>query len=238
MEPNDTLLTATPTNIDAGEKGEFTFNGEIGDNPDVDTSGDVDLYTLELSAGTGVTFDLNTNNSDSFFDSILRVFDAEGNELAVNDDAGNGSFIGFLPPADGTYYVGVSGFSNFEYDPEVAGSGSSNNSTGSYELIVTTSDFEAGGFIGAAQLLKDIRPGNSPYGYGGDYPASSNASDFTEFNGQLFFTANDGTTGNELWVTDGTAEGTQLLKDIRPGEGPYGSSSNASDFTEFNGQLF
>ena len=54
------------------------------------------------------------------------------------------------------------------------------------------------------------------------------------FDGQLFFTASDGTTGNELWVSDGTAEGTQRLVDINPG----GSGSNASNFTEFDGQLF
>ena len=31
------------------------------------------------------------------------------------------------------------------------------------------------------------------------------------------FIANDGVSGNELWVTDGTAAGTSLFKDINPG---------------------
>jgi len=35
--------------------------------------------------------------------------------------------------------------------------------------------------------------------------------------GKWFFTANDGTTGRELWITDGTPAGTMLLKDIYPG---------------------
>ena len=36
-------------------------------------------------------------------------------------------------------------------------------------------------------------------------------------NGTLYFAANDGTTGSELWKSDGTAAGTVLVKDIYPG---------------------
>ena len=35
--------------------------------------------------------------------------------------------------------------------------------------------------------------------------------------GRLVFVAYDGTTGHELWVTDGTTVGTTLLKEINPG---------------------
>ena len=37
---------------------------------------------------------------------------------------------------------------------------------------------------------------------------------------RLFFAADDGTHGDELWNSDGTAEGTVLVKDIRPGATP------------------
>jgi ELWxxDGT repeat protein len=37
----------------------------------------------------------------------------------------------------------------------------------------------------------------------------------------MLFVANDGTTGEEIWTTDGTEAGTQLLQDINPG--PLGS---------------
>jgi len=39
----------------------------------------------------------------------------------------------------------------------------------------------------------------------------------TNVGGTLFFSATDGTTGTELWKSDGTPEGTVLVEDIRPG---------------------
>jgi ELWxxDGT repeat protein len=50
----------------------------------------------------------------------------------------------------------------------------------------------------------------------------------------VFFQADDGTNGNELWKTDGTSEGTMLLRDINPGV----SGSIPSRLTTFNGKLF
>ena len=238
MESNDTLLTATQTSINAGEFGEFTFSGVIGDNPDTGDADDVDLYTLELAENTRVTFDIDTNNSEPFFNSILRVFDSEGNELGANDDSNRAdSFIGFQSPAAGTYYVGVSGFSNFDYNPSVIGSGTNFSSIGNYDLTITTLESTTSGFTGGAKLLKDINPSDDSYG--NYYYSGSNISNLTEFDGQLLFTANDGVTGNELWVSDGTADGTQLLKDINTPDSPYGDfpSSYASNFTELDGQL-
>src|SRR5262249_36547224 len=61
-------------------------------------------------------------------------------------------------------------------------------------------------------LVKDINPGG-----GHSFPG-----DFTVAGGTLFFTAIDGpdngtTNGRELWKTDGTPGGTQLVEDINPG---------------------
>jgi ELWxxDGT repeat protein len=48
-------------------------------------------------------------------------------------------------------------------------------------------------------------------------PASSSPSQITVVGGRAFFVADDGVTGNELWVTDGT--GTFLVADIEAGSG-------------------
>ncbi len=42
-------------------------------------------------------------------------------------------------------------------------------------------------------------------------------SHITHVNGTVYFAADDGKHGRELWRSDGTAEGTVLVKDLRPG---------------------
>ncbi|MEL7007649.1 MAG: ELWxxDGT repeat protein, partial [Cyanobacteria bacterium J06588_4] len=46
------------------------------------------------------------------------------------------------------------------------------------------------------------------------------------FDDQLYFAADDGENGRELFVSDGTAEGTQLVADLNPGEDNYGTRSS------------
>jgi len=62
----------------------------------------------------------------------------------------------------------------------------------------------------------------------------SNPSQFVNVSGTLFFRANDGENGYELWQSDGTSAGTTLVKDIVTGSG----SSNPSYLTNVNGTLF
>jgi ELWxxDGT repeat protein len=65
-------------------------------------------------------------------------------------------------------------------------------------------------------------------------PTGSYRSQLTAVNGITFFTAYDGTHGQELWETNGSAAGTFLVKDINPGSG----GSNPANLTNVNGTLF
>jgi ELWxxDGT repeat protein len=75
-------------------------------------------------------------------------------------------------------------------------------------------------------LLKDINTGG-PNG-------SSIPYDLTAMNGFVFFAADDGVHGKELWKTDGTASGTTLVKDVVPGSG----GSYPDHLEAVNGTLF
>ncbi len=86
--------------------------------------------------------------------------------------------------------------------------------------------FESDGTIGSAIPIKS-------FGY---TPPSGSAhpGPFTVAGTNAFFEADDGVDGRELWKTDGTAAGTQLVKDIVGG--PDGS--NPAELTNVNGELY
>ncbi|MEL7330659.1 MAG: pre-peptidase C-terminal domain-containing protein [Cyanobacteria bacterium J06560_2] len=126
---------------------------------------DVDLYSVELGAGQTITLDVdgvsviaqnpstvlpNLSNTLQTTDSELRLFDAEGNELAANNDGAapgedfsRDPFLQFTASETGTYYVGISQLGNRNYDPNVESSGSGWTFPeigvffGSYELTAT-----------------------------------------------------------------------------------------------------
>ena len=85
------------------------------------------------------------------------------------------------------------------------------------------------GTAGGTVLVKDVHPTSGVYA--GSYP-----SHLTNVGGILYFTADDGVHGTELWKSNGTAGGTELVADLRPGDAF--SSSAPGGLVSFNGQLF
>jgi len=72
-------------------------------------------------------------------------------------------------------------------------------------------------------LVKDINPSGS-----------SNPTQLTRIGNTLFFAADDGVHGVELWKTDGTTAGTKMVKNIRSSA----KSSYPDYLTNFKGTLF
>ena len=104
------------------------------------------------------------------------------------------------------------------------------NGTLYFSAFDTTNGFElwkSDGTETGTQLVKDIRAGTG----------SSLPRFLTNVNGTLYFNASDAITpqtGFELWKSDGTEAGTQLVKDI----GGRTEGSYPSQLTEVNGTLY
>ncbi|MCO6456859.1 MAG: DVUA0089 family protein [Pirellulaceae bacterium] len=142
---NDTFAMATNSRLTGGFEimGRFVsgqlegIGGRIGDNPNLvtlaDRGKDVDMLRMQLNARDRIVIDIDTTDT-SEVDTILRLFDAAGNQIAFSDDdAAPGeflttdSFLDFTVPSAGTYFLGISGFGNQTYNPTVEGSGTSNS---------------------------------------------------------------------------------------------------------------
>jgi len=114
------------------------------------TTGDVDFFSIRLEEGEILM--VATTPLEELFtmpDTVLGLFDQDGYLLALNNDAGSGdpgiseeylgSKIEYQAPAGATYYIGVTGFDDFDFD---GNSDESDNTipheeTGAYALTVT-----------------------------------------------------------------------------------------------------
>lgn len=138
----DTLATANVVSLTNYTKVQLFGN--------IDAGSDVDLYKVSLNAGDTLRADIDARSPDSGnplpgnLDSILTIFDSVGNRLTYNDDAYDpdtgiyslDSYLNFQAALSGIYYVGVSSYNNFYYNPNIANSGVG-YSTGQYYLQLT-----------------------------------------------------------------------------------------------------
>ena len=75
---------------------------------------------------------------------------------------------------------------------------------------------------GTVQVVTNLSLGNN------------GTSKYAILNGEMYFSASDGTLGQELWKSNGTAAGTVLVKDIQSGSG----SSSPGNLTVVNGSVY
>ena len=85
----------------------------------------------------------------------------------------------------------------------------------------------------AAVLVMDINPGTHVQGVT-TVANDSNPTDLTTSGSFVYFTADDGVHGVQLWKSDGTTPGTTMVTDINEAGGGF----NATDLTDVNGTLY
>ncbi|QEC68510.1 T9SS type A sorting domain-containing protein [Panacibacter ginsenosidivorans] len=91
------------------------------------------------------------------------------------------------------------------------------NSTNGTEL------WNSDGTATGTTLFKDIQPGKKSSN-AFVFPNITGITDYHQvhnnlYNGKIFMMADNGTNGNELWISDGTDGGTKMVKDVNPGTG-------------------
>ena len=139
-EDQGSIPLATDTGIPATTDG-VTVSSEIGDGPHGSTgtgNGDFDFYALSATAGEV----LRADTMGSELDTLLVIYDATGTIVAANDDSEGTlqSQLAYKIPADGDYYVMVSGFTFFggiPEDPFDSASGTGFGDEGTYDLTTT-----------------------------------------------------------------------------------------------------
>jgi ELWxxDGT repeat protein len=154
-----------------------------------------------------------------------------GDELWVTDGTQDGTALvaDINPGPNGSFpgsYFGTSGILALGDGRAIFGADDGANGR---ELWISDGT-EAGTY-----LLADLWPGTyNPYPGSGDMPGSSSPVNFTELgDGRALFTATDRDRGTELWITDGTADGTRIVADLwrgtsipYPGADPTAASSS------------
>ena len=155
----DTLATARVTAMAAPFPGDHIIlpSSSIGDGTFDNKDVDVDLYQISGTAGSTFTAITSQPAGGDAMDTVLRLFNSAGVEVAVNDNfSGQYSQINYTFLTSGVYYVGVSGASNATYNPNFGGSGVS-GSTGVYRLDLS---LDVGDTLGTAAATGLVLTGN------------------------------------------------------------------------------
>ncbi|MDO4569970.1 MAG: S8 family serine peptidase [Planctomycetia bacterium] len=99
---------------------------------------DVDMYKVQMDVGFTYTFATSPHTEETAVDTYLRLFDADGVEILVSNDAEGEShaLLTYQPTVAGEYYLGVSSNGNREYTATTAASGT-DGATGDYLLAIT-----------------------------------------------------------------------------------------------------
>lgn len=187
-------------------------------------NGQMPVILKDINPGAASSLSASILNNDIIAWGNKLIFIANdgvtGNELWATDGSELGTVLikDINPGASGSdcrNFIATSSFVFF----------TATNGADGYELWRTD------GTSAGTTMIKDIQVGTA------DGISTSNLGQqerYFVWNDMLYFTGNDGTNGAELWKSDGTAAGTNMLKNI----GFSGSDSSPAYFAEYNGKLY
>jgi hypothetical protein len=138
-ENQGSIPLATATRIPL-RSDEIRVESRIGDGPHGrkrSGRGDFDFYKVRARAGESILAStILRKNPFRGLDSVIVIYDAEGNVLGANDDSGPAwqSELEVRVEEAGPYYVMVAGFASLPENPFRAGSGTGAGAEGSYRL--------------------------------------------------------------------------------------------------------
>lgn len=138
LEPNDATTEATPVVLNASGIARFD-DLVIGDGVHQET--DTDFFRVFAGGPSLLTAEIFARSLPvpSTVDTVLRLFDSNGVELARNDNFnGLDSKLEYFVNAGGFFYFAVSAFPNTDYSPVTAGSGVVSDTTGAYSIQFET----------------------------------------------------------------------------------------------------
>lgn len=95
-------------------RGRVSLGGSVEGNLDFPT--DTDWYRVRLTEGESYRFTLSSSGTSPLGDPMVKLYDANGTEVAMDDDGGEGlnSYLEYSAPTTGTYFVEARGFGEEE----------------------------------------------------------------------------------------------------------------------------
>jgi ELWxxDGT repeat protein len=206
LDINTGTLSSNPANF-------YIFGGITIFSADNGINGKEPWLTTGTMAGTSILKDINPGAGASDPNSFTPV---AGKLLFRANDGSTGSELWSTDMTTGGTVllkdINTGTLSSIPLNFVTVGSNvffSANNGTTGPEL------WKSDGTLAGTQLVKDINVG----AVGSINVTPGAKAFFTAYNSNLYFQATDGSTGYELWKSDGTTAGTVLVKDIQAGSG-------------------
>jgi hypothetical protein len=201
LEPNNTFSRAVRVKLPYTNQDRFAEIRPLG--------GDVDFYKFSATEGDVLVVETVPGNQ---VDTMIGLFDAAGNLLAINDDGGAFGLGGLsrlaaLVPATASYFVGVTTWPDFGF----TGAG---QDFGRYVLAIHS-------YRGTLlNTLIDDESAEVPLGFNFPFQGALHTSVFVNGNGNLTFGAADGDFTESVGeFLAGAPRIAPLWDDLFPGDG-------------------